>query len=441
MPIMLRSIRLVQVGLIVALCIVLPACHKGSSGSSTATAFVRVVNATPNGSLGLALNQNVTSNNVVTNVVTNVATNVAAGSASGYVAVIAGGYSSTVTDANGLASSTIPLGLGGTYYSVIVSERDGAIRQNWIADNQVPPAGGFTSFVAPNYSLDAGPLDIYVVATTTTTLAGLQPAFSAVNYGSLVSPQLIVAGTYTIIVTANGNQGDVRLTLPSVVFSGTEILTLALTATAGGGLVNGVLIQQGSTVQVVPASTARVRVVAALAPSSTVSATVGTIVLADVASPNYGSYTLVPGPSTSSAISVGGTPVASLPATTFAAGGDYTILVYGSASTPTATVLTDINQTVGSDAVLRLVNAAVSPDGVFLTYNFSPVASNVLLGAVSGNVGVPPSNSSTVTISSAGATISCLPSYCTNVNLESGGVYTYFVLNPSAPEVILSRDR
>jgi hypothetical protein len=437
MSMMLRGIELVRLGLLFAIATSLSACHSGSSGSSAAVAYVRVANATQNGSLALALNQNVTANNVTSNTVTNVTSGVAPDSASGYFAVTAGTYSSTVTDAHGLSSSTVAVALGGTYYTVLVSERDGAIRQNVIVDSQVAPAGGFASFNAPNFSLDAGALDIYVVPPSVTTLThAYSPNFGAVNYGSLVNPQLLVAGTYNVIVTANGNQNDVRFTLPSVVLSGGEMLTLALTGTSGGGLVNGVLIQQGGAIQVVPASTARVRVVAALA-SGTVSTTVGTSPLADVTSPFVGNYTLIPASSTGYSISVnGGGPVTDT-RTTFATGGDYTILVFGSSGT--ATVLTDMNQTLGSDAVLRVVNGVVASPGVTLQYNFSNVASDVPLGASSGNVGVSPSNSSSITLSPS--TITCPSSDCTNVNLISGGIYTYFVLNSTAPAVFLSKDR
>jgi len=433
---MLRGIKLVQLVLL-ALCTSLAACHGGSSSSPAAAAYVRLANATQNGNLKLALNQNVTANNVMSNTVTDVAAGVAPNSASNYVAVTAGTYSSTVTDANGLSSSTLAVALGGTYYTVLVSQRDGAIRQNVIVDNQVAPAGGFASFNAPNLSVDAGALDIYVVPQSVTTLnAGNAPNYAAVNYGSLVTPQLLVAGTYNVIVTANGKQNDVRFTAP-VSLSAGEMLTLALTGTAGGGLVNGVMIQQGGAMQVVPANLARVRVVAGL-DSGTVSTTVGTATpLAPVASPFVGNYTLVPAPATGYAVSVGGGGFTA-DTTSFAAGGDYTILVGGSPSTPTATVLTDINQTLGSDAVIRMVNAAV-PAGTGLQYNFSSVASNVPLGGASGNVGVSPSNSAS--IAATPSVISCPPSDCSNVNLVSGGIYTYFVLDPSAPTVALSKDR
>jgi len=389
---------------------------------------VRLVNATQNASLGLALNGSAT------------VTGVAAGSASGYMAETTGSYATTVSAADGsIAATTVSESLGAVPYTVLASGRDGAIRQNLLADTQVAPAAGYTSLTVSNLSLDAGPLDIYVVAPATTTLSGQTPYFQAVNYGTLANPQLVVAGTYTVIATASGNQNDVRMTLASLAFSGSEILTLALTGTTGGALVNGVLIQQGGPVQIAPATNARVRVVAAFPSSSTVTATVGTA-LADVASPSVGSYTLVPGASTISAISVSGTPVAILPTTTFAAGGDYTILVYGPAGAPLATVLTDVNQTLGSDTVLRLVNAAVS-GGVTLTVDAAPVANNVAFGFASAYVGVPPPPASSVQVSSAGSTINC--SNCSGVNLTSGGVYTYFVLDSasSTPEVMLSRDR
>lgn len=438
---MFRGIKFVQIGLLLAIGASLSACHGGSSGSAAAVAYVRLANATRNGNLALALNQNVTINNIMSNLVANVAAGVTPNSASGYVAVTAGTYSSTVTDANGLSSSTVAVALGGTFYTVLVSDRDGAIRQNLIVDSQVAPAGGFASFNAQNFSIDAGPLDIYVVPSSVTIPTNPCQDFCAVNYGSAVSPQLLVAGTYNVIVTASGNPNDVRFTYPSLTMAGGEMLTLALTGTSGGGLVNGVLVQQGGPMQVVPASTARVRVVSAFA-SGSASTTVGTAAgtptpLAAITSPSIGRYTLVTTPATGYTVSVGGSPATDT-TTQFAAGGDYTILLYGaSSSPPTTAVLTDLNQTLGSDAVLRVVNAATS--GVSLDYNFFNVGNNIPLGSSSGNVGVSPFNNSTIAITPS--TITCPPIDCANVDLISGGIYTYFVLNASAPQVFVSKDR
>lgn len=436
---MFRGIKFVQLGLLLAIGVSLSGCHGGSSGSAAAVAYVRLANATRNGNLALALNQNVTINNIMSNLVANVAAGVTPNSVSGYVPVTAGTYSSTVTDVNGLFSSTVAVALGGTFYTVLVSERDGAIRQNVIVDSQVAPAGGFASFNAQNFSIDAGALDIYVVPSSVTTLTNPCQDFCAVNYGSAVSPQLLVAGTYNVIVTASGNQNDVRFTYPSLALSGGEMLTFALTGTSGGGLVNGVLVQQGGPMQVVPASTARVRVVSG-STSGTVSATVGSsTLLADVTSPS-GSYTLVPANSSISALTVNSVSINTLPPNIFTAGGDYTILVYDSSGTPTAAVVTDLNQTLGSDAVLRVVNAAVATaSGVNLQYTLSSVATKVLLGSSSGNVGVSPSNASNIVITPS--TINCPPIDCTNVDLVSGGIYTYFVLNTSTPQVFVSKDR
>jgi hypothetical protein len=442
---MLRSVRLVQAGLLISVFFALAACHHSGSGSSTPASYVRLVNATQSNSLGLVLNQGVTTNSVTTNVATTVATGVAQSSASGYTGVASGAYSSVVSDAtNSLNSgSPLPLSLGGTYYTVIASQRDGVIQQNLIVDNQVSVAGS-TWFTAPNFSVDAPTLDVYVVPPGTTDLTSYSATISVMSYGSAISPVLLAADTYEIIVTAKGNKDDVRLTLPSVTFASGEILTLALTATPGGGLVNGVLVQQGGPVTVVPASTARVRVVAALpatTPTATdVSATVGATTLADVASsPSPGSYTLVPaGSLTGYAVNVtgGGTGTASDPAFTFDAGGDYTILVYGSAGAPTLQVLPDRNQTEGSLAVLRLVNAA-NTSSVTLFVDGMPVTGAVApYGSSTGYFG---EDAASPVQFNSGA-IPC--SNCAGVPLESRGVYTYFVVGPSsAPYVIVSRDR
>src|ERR1700693_5151493 len=105
---MLRSLRLVQAGLLISVSFALAACHHSGSGSSTPASYLRLVNATQSNSLGLVLNQGVTTNRVTTNVATTVATGVAQSSASGYTGVTSGAYSSVVSDATNSLNSGSP---------------------------------------------------------------------------------------------------------------------------------------------------------------------------------------------------------------------------------------------------------------------------------------------------------------------------------------------
>jgi hypothetical protein len=411
-----------------ALVAALAACGSGSSNNST-PATLLLINATQSATLTLSLNG------------TAVQSNVAAGSVSASAASVSPGtYTITVASSTGSpSSSTQTLGLAsGQAYTMVAYDRDGVIYPALFTDNQAVPVGGYGTLNVANISPDSGPLDVYVVAPGTTTLAGLAPTIPA----GVASAAILVAGTYEVVATASGNGADVRLTLPSVTVANGQIQTLALTSTPGGALVNGVLITQGGGVAFSPATNARVRVVSALPQSggSAVVATVGSTALTNVFAPNIGAYTLVTGGTSTYSITVAGTPVAGLPAATFTTGGDFTILVYGTTASPLVAVFTDNNQSAAGHSNLRLVNAAVTATGgVTMSVNGVTVATSVGYGAASAYFPVNPSSTASLQL----FVPSVAPWSLNNVVLTSSGVYTVFVLDASVtpPLTIPHADR
>jgi hypothetical protein len=405
---------------------VLAACGSSSSGNS-GPATLRVINATRSSTLTVTVNG------------TSQLASVAQATASAFVSLAAGNETLTVASTTGLLTSstqTVSL-VSGQNYSLLAFESRGSIRTVIFAENQVVPLSGFGSINVANLSTDAGPLDVYILAPGTTSLAGVGPTFQYVS-GTTIATTL-VAGTYSIIATAAGNQNDVRFILPSLTISGTQVQTLALTGTVGGALVDGVLFTQAGGVQFAPTSYARVRVVSALpaADNLAVAATVGTASLNAVYAPNPGVYTLVPGNASTYSVGVAGIPAANLPAANFAAGGDSTILVYGSPSSPLVAVYTDNNhQPDGGQISLRLVNAAVTaPSGLTLYDNNVAVANSVGFGAASAYVGTTASNTSVLQLVQPG-----VPPVTVTVALVSGSVYTIFVLDGSLTPYII-KDR
>jgi hypothetical protein len=173
--------------------------------------------------------------------------------------------------------------------------------------------------------------------------------------------------------------------------------------------------------------------------SSQVAATVGGTALTSVFSPNPGRYTLVPGGTTSYSISVSGTAATGLPAATFAVGGDFTVLVYGAAATPSVSVFTDNNQAPLSGEVnLRLVNAGVNISGGLTLYdNGLQVASSVAYGAASPYFGVGVASSTTFLLiqpgTSGNATAESLPT--------PGAIYSVFSMADTPLVPFLIRDR
>jgi hypothetical protein len=425
--------------LCVAAALLLAGCG-GKGGSGTVTpANVRLINATQDAALGV----NVTGSAWTLS-------GVPPGGASAYLSVTPASYTIDVATADGAltpsTAQTLTLAAG-TNYTILATTRDSAISTVTYADNQAAPATGYLSFRVSNATGDAGPVDVYLVATGTTSLAGLAPTFTYVNSGALSSIVTITPGTYRIVVTALGNPNDVRLVLPGITFAAGQILTLALTSTSGGALVNGVLVDQGQGVQTFANDTRRVRVVAGIAAgtsgtNSNVVATVGGTALATIVSPSVGAYTVLPAGANTLAVTIDGTAVTAVPAQTFAAGGDYTVLVYNTAAAPAVAVFTDDNQSPGYQANMRLVNAAVPTGGLSLAVNYTTAATGIGYGATSSYVGVAPANSELVQVSSPTTTFVATPNPLTNVNVASSGVYTVFVLGATGSAIVqLAKDR
>jgi hypothetical protein len=119
---------------------------------------------------------------------------------------------------------------------------------------------------------------------------------------------------------------------------------------------------------------------------------------------------------------------------TLAPGGDYTLLVYGSASAGHAPLLVDDNRVPATGRYkARLVNGA-SSDPLNLTIDSSTVITDVALGTSSAYVTltVPTTQPFPVVVSSLTL---ALPEF--QVSVQSQGVYSVFVLggNP-APTIV-----
>lgn len=421
----------------------LSACGGGSSSSSSSTTYgqLRLINSTGASLSMTALSTSATTGTTATTVISSLAS----AAASSYYSLKTDTYTVDVATTDGsLVSYTRSVTLSAsTNYTTIAYKRKGAIGTFTFTDNQSTPSSGYASLRIANASQDAGSLDVYVVSPGTTSLTDLSPTFSGTAYSSTSAEQAIAAGTYDIIVTGNGNRSSVRLTLSSVTLSSGGIITLALTGTTGGTLVDGALITQGGSVQFAPTTSARVRVVAAFPANgnvnSSVATTVGSTALKTLASPSLGTYTLIPGGVSSYSVSVDGTAVTGLPTATFANGGDYTLLVYGSATTPLVAAITDDNRLPDTGANMRLVNAAVSNSGLTLIDNYATVNDDVQYGVASSYAPVSAS-SSLIQVTSPYAGF---PSYSSSgISIVSGGVYTMFVLGTAAtPIEVLSKDR
>lgn len=426
----------------VVLAMLLAAC--GSSNNTPTTASLRFVNAAHSSALSMTLNTTAQFSNL------------AAGTGTGYAAVAAGNYTVSVSSPSGTltssASQTFSLG-SGQAYTLLAYERNGAIVVGLLTEYQALPPAGYATVGVENVSPDAGTLDVYVVAPGL-SLTNQTPAYQFAQYGAGITSKTVAAGTYDIVATATGNPNDIRSRLSSVALASGQILLLTYSSTSGGALVDAEELNQGGTVQVLPTASARARIISALpsSPATAVGASVGTSTLTPVYSlPLQGSYALVPGGSTSYTVTVGSN-AATLQTATFAAGGDYTILAYGTAATAAVaasacvtgstcvTVLTDNNQTpLGSNVNLRLVNVAANnaSSAATLYDNNIQVAGSVAYGMASPYLGVAASSASSVlTVIEPTAASSATPEALGTI----GAVYTVFVNDTSATPAVLVPD-
>ena len=399
----------------------------GSSNSSSGSATLRFINAAKSSPMTVTINGAAQF------------TAVPASSVTTYATQSAGSYTLTIASSDGsLSSTTLTLSLASSQkYTLLAYSSGASIRAAIFTENLGTPLTGYASLNVANISIDSGGLDVYVVAPGTSSLTGLTPTFQYVT--NTTSAATLVAGTYDVIATASGNRNDVRFTLPSMTLATTQIATLAFTNSVSGALVNGALVTQGGAVTFYPTSLARVRVVSALPaiPSSAVVATIGSAVLPAVYAPNPGAYALVAADSSTYSITVNGTAIASLPAASFAAGADSTILVYGTTAAPKVSIFADDNHMpISGQANVRLVNAAANVAGGLTLYdNGLAVANSIAYGSASSYVGVTSSSAAVLQLVQPGSA-----PVSTTATLQSGAVYTVFVVDSSlAPYIIKDR--
>jgi hypothetical protein len=293
-----------------------------------------------------------------------------------------------------------------------------------------------------NGATAAGYVDVYITAPDA-DLSTATATASSVASASVTSYVEITKGTYRIRVTGYGDKTDLRLDIPSVTLSDQQITTLMLTSTAGGVLVNGLLVNQGGTVTAYKNANARVRVVAAVSGNASVTTSTSDGSLnTTLLSPTVGTYVTTPASLSGLAVSVNGTALdASALATS--AGTDATLLIYGDASAPKLKLLTDDNSpaTVSANAKIRLVNLLNGLDGtISLSADYVSVGDNVSFGGLSTPTALAAGTGIRLELTTPLRTTALYTA--TDVTLVAQKVYTLFAMgDASSPVVVLRKDR
>jgi hypothetical protein len=317
-------------------------------------------------------------------------------------------------------------------YSLVAYVTNSTLQMLTISENQSEPSSGNGQLRVLNTSAEVGAVDIYAVASAA-DLTGASPIASNVSTSASSGYVDVSKGTYRLVVTAYQDKSDIRLDIPSFTLADKQIVNLVLTKTSGGVLANAMAIVQGGTVTAYKNSSARMRLVANVAASGVVTATVNGVTLGSaMTSPAVNSaYSLVPTGSLGIAATVNGSAVTTPTNLVAAAGEDITLLVMGSASAPSFVAISDDNTLATSGySKIRLLNAINGlASGLTLTVDYSDVASAVTPGSASTAQKVGSGTGINVVVTASGSSSTLWSN--TDDSLASGSVYTIFMLGDS----------
>jgi len=329
----------------------------------------------------------------------------------------------------------------GTHKTYVAYGNSGKFGLLEIAEDQTQPDSSYTKVELLDAAPDAGSVDVYLTDPSV-ALADSSPTFTGVSGGTIASAGFVTlaSGTYRLRVTAAGSQTDIRLdSVTGITFSSLEILSIVVTGTSGGVLVNAAVIPQQSTTQS-PINTtyARVRAAAGIPSGSNLTASLGgTTLLSSAAANTVSQYSLVTAGTQTLDLTLNG---AALPVSSQAltAGEDYTVLVLNGAgvSGTTTTLITDDDRLPSTSAYakVKLVNAmSALGDPLTLNVNYTPVASAITLGSASSSTEVTAGTNTE--IDTVDATTSTTLFTNTTATLTDSGVYDLFMFGTAASTV------
>lgn len=407
------------IGMAAAATVALTGCGSGG-GDSSSNASLRIANATlTHPSLDLLVSA------------ASVVTGNASDTVSSYVSPASGSVTLQVNDTGaGTALNVLtPTLTGGNHYTLVAYESGGAVKTVLLNEDFTLPAAGAATLRITDAAVEAGKLDVYVIAgaCTSNNLSVASPLASFSGSPPLSASLTQGVGNWNVCVTGQSSKTDLRMSMP-IVLTSQQVATVLLTPGAGGQLLNGSLLVQQGTYSATRNPNTRVRLASAVSGGTVVTATTGTGTVIDTGkSPALGFYALVPATSTLNVTIGAGTSLGS-PSTALTPGGDVTLLVYGDVASPSVTLIADDNRapTDTTTAKLRLINGVTSGAGALtLTANSSPVGINVAAGAASAYAtmqGAASSTATAVTFTLISSTAGTFPNYTST--LTTGSTYT-----------------
>jgi Domain of unknown function (DUF4397) len=377
--------------------------------------------------------------------------NVAVDGVSGYASVDSGSYTLKVMLAGNSASLTNPtLSLTSDYhYTAVAYGRSGAVKVAVLTEEEDEPASGKAEVRILNAASDVGAVDMYITDSST-ALGNATANATSIAAGSTSGFSTFATGTYRLRITAAGDTTDVRLDVPSITLTDRERVTVILQPTTGGVLANALMLIQQGSLTVSKNTNARVRAVASVSGNGVVTAQVASTSLTptSLTSPAVGAYVLVPAGSQTLLAQVNGATVSSA-STSFTAGADYTVMLYGNTTSSQMSLLSDNNRLPADTgkAKLRLVHGAEGYNALSLSLDNVSVADQVGYGVASTAAQVAPNSGNalvevTSSLSNTPLYTTTKSSGSTGVTIDTLGVYSVFMLSGNAtPRGVLRKER
>ena len=326
-----------------------------------------------------------------------------------------------------------------THHTFVAFGSTGHFSSIQLGDDVAPPDSGRVKVQVLNVA-EAGSLDVYLTEGSV-SLDDATPLVVGVAAGTSSSVSTIDSGDYRLRVTGTGDSDDLRLDVPNITLDSKQVLSLILTATQGGVLVEvSTLPQQGSLTKFAN-SKARIRGAVGTTTGPVVMR-VGSVGVLNGAVGVVGNYAQVEAGSAPITLTVNGVAVA-VANQTLVAGGDYTLLAWTNASGTQTTLIGDDNRLpiASGKAKIRTINGLSSLNvPITLAVNFSPIAEGLALGQASAFTEVDDGTDYQLDVTNTDTAENLVTK--TSVTLQSAAVYTLFMsANGTTVSGTLRKDR
>jgi hypothetical protein len=328
---------------------------------------------------------------------------------------------------------------GATQTMVLYGHRS-AISVMLLTDATTSPSSGKLKVRTANLSPEAPLVDTYV---TSTDIASAAATISGVGVGASSDFVEISPGNAVITFTTAGTQ-DILFQSPTRAFTAGATVTFLVFPSAGGKLVNAVVVNTGGDSAFVANASARVKAVNAIADSTLLNYKAdGATLLSNVPFGASSTYVTTAAAAHSLQIEAANVPGVTIvqASRTLDPARDYSMVAVGHINQPAVLVLADENYTpAASSARLRFVNALDGGASVDALVNFASQTTGIAPNSASAYFTLAQSTTYTLAFTTSGG-VTVLASL-TPAELDAAGVYTFYLLGTAAaPQARLVRDR